>query len=61
MSVQNQCFVFFSIFLCISVCFGEDYDLDDKTGLGRSFDGIGGLSGGGVSVLLYFSFLSQSF
>uniref|UniRef100_A0A673KG89 Galactocerebrosidase n=1 Tax=Sinocyclocheilus rhinocerous TaxID=307959 RepID=A0A673KG89_9TELE len=37
------------IFLCISICLGEDYDLDDKTGLGRSFDGIGGLSGGGAT------------
>ncbi|XP_016423035.1 galactocerebrosidase-like [Sinocyclocheilus rhinocerous] len=32
-----------------NVCLGEDYDLDDKTGLGRSFDGIGGLSGGGAT------------
>lgn len=52
MNVEKQCFVFLSIFLYISVCLGEDYDLDDTTGLGRSFDGIGGLSGGGVSVLL---------
>uniref|UniRef100_A0A671N610 Galactocerebrosidase n=1 Tax=Sinocyclocheilus anshuiensis TaxID=1608454 RepID=A0A671N610_9TELE len=36
-------------FLCISICLGEDYDLDDKTGLGRSFDGIGSLSGGGAT------------
>ncbi|XDV43033.1 hypothetical protein PO909_011585 [Leuciscus waleckii] len=49
MNVEKQCFVFFSIFLCISVCLGEDYDLDDKIGLGRSFDGIGGLSGGGAT------------
>ena len=26
-----------------------DYTLDDSAGLGRMFDGIGGLSGGGVS------------
>ena len=26
-----------------------DYMLDDSVGLGRVFDGIGGLSGGGVS------------
>ncbi len=51
MNIGNQCCVFLSISLCISICLGEDYDLDDKTGLGRSFDGIGGLSGGGVSVL----------
>lgn len=52
MNVENQCCVFLSICIFISVCFGEDYDIDDKTGFGRSFDGIGGLSGGGVSVLL---------
>lgn len=52
MNAKKQCFVFLSIFICISVCLGEDYDIDDKTGFGRSFDGIGGLSGGGVSVLL---------
>ena len=28
-----------------------DYPVDDSTGLGRKFDGIGGLSGGGVSML----------
>ena len=27
----------------------ESYILDDSVGLGRRFDGIGGLSGGGVS------------
>uniref|UniRef100_A0A671N9N3 Galactocerebrosidase n=1 Tax=Sinocyclocheilus anshuiensis TaxID=1608454 RepID=A0A671N9N3_9TELE len=44
-----SCCVFLSTFLCISICLGEDYDLDDKTGLGRSFDGIGSLSGGGAT------------
>ena len=28
------------------------YVLDDSVGLGRRFDGIGGLSGGGVSIHL---------
>jgi len=28
-----------------------DYILDDSVGLGRMFDGIGGLSGGGVSYM----------
>ena len=28
---------------------GQDYIIDDTHGLGRRFDGIGGLSGGGVS------------
>ena len=27
-----------------------DYVVDDSGGLGRMFDGIGGLSGGGVSI-----------
>uniref|UniRef100_A0A671N649 Galactocerebrosidase-like n=1 Tax=Sinocyclocheilus anshuiensis TaxID=1608454 RepID=A0A671N649_9TELE len=49
MNIGNQCCVFLSTFLCISICLGEDYDLDDKTGLGRSFDGIGSLSGGGAT------------
>ncbi|KAK9959497.1 hypothetical protein ABG768_009621 [Culter alburnus] len=49
MNVENQRFVFLSIFIFISVCLGEDYDIDDKTGFGRSFDGIGGLSGGGAT------------
>lgn len=52
MTKRNHCGVFLSVFLYISVCLGEDYDLDDRPGLGRSFDGIGGLSGGGVSLLL---------
>lgn len=52
MNVENQRFVFLSIFIFISVCLGQDYDIDDTTGFGRSFDGIGGVSGGGVSVLL---------
>lgn len=34
------------------------YDLDDRKGLGRVFDGIGGLSGGGVSVSLLLLFTS---
>ncbi|KAG1972884.1 galactocerebrosidase [Pimephales promelas] len=49
MNVEKKFLVFCSIFLCISICLGEDYDLDDKAGLGRSFDGIGGLSGGGAT------------
>uniref|UniRef100_A0A8C2D468 Galactocerebrosidase n=1 Tax=Cyprinus carpio TaxID=7962 RepID=A0A8C2D468_CYPCA len=49
MNAGTQCCMFLSIFLFISICLGEDYDLDDKTGLGRSFDGIGGLSGGGAT------------
>lgn len=42
-----------SLFLasCIHLCVAEMYVLDDRFGLGRRFDGIGGLSGGGVSYL----------
>nr|XP_046164307.1 galactocerebrosidase isoform X1 [Oncorhynchus gorbuscha] len=43
----------FAIALCFSLCFdlciAESYVLDDKIGLGRTFDGIGGLSGGGAT------------
>ncbi|CAB1335486.1 unnamed protein product [Coregonus sp. 'balchen'] len=43
----------FSIALCVCLCFdlctSESYVLDDTIGLGREFDGIGGLSGGGAT------------
>jgi len=32
------------------VVVSADYVVDDSGGLGRMFDGIGGLSGGGVSI-----------
>jgi len=43
--------VAFAIFTLMRVVEGGDviYTLDDSPGLGRMFDGIGGLSGGGVS------------
>lgn len=34
---------------CFLGCSAEFYVIDDRNGLGREFDGIGGLSGGGVS------------
>ncbi|XP_074516793.1 galactocerebrosidase isoform X2 [Sebastes fasciatus] len=39
------------VVLCLSVslCSSQSYVLDDKEGLGRTFDGIGGLSGGGAT------------
>lgn len=40
------------MFLCLRLSGADDYVLDDNVGLGRRFDGIGGLSGGGVSVAL---------
>ena len=33
---------------CVFLNFGEAYVVDDSGGLGPKFDGIGGLSGGGV-------------
>lgn len=36
---------------CIRLCVTQMYVLDDRFGLGRRFDGIGGLSGGGVGYL----------
>ncbi|KAJ7990875.1 hypothetical protein DPEC_G00291440 [Dallia pectoralis] len=35
--------------MCLGLCMSERYVLDDKVGLGRVFDGIGGLSGGGAT------------
>ncbi|CAL8285610.1 unnamed protein product [Lota lota] len=39
------------LFRCLSIafCVTDKYVLDDKVGLGRVFDGIGGLSGGGAT------------
>lgn len=36
------------------------YSFDDSRGVGRRFDGIGGLSGGGVSINLYKNTLTAS-
>uniref|UniRef100_A0A8C5CME6 Galactocerebrosidase n=1 Tax=Gadus morhua TaxID=8049 RepID=A0A8C5CME6_GADMO len=36
-------------FFTIAICVTDQYVLDDKVGLGRVFDGIGGLSGGGAT------------
>lgn len=41
-------FVFLLLLPIISGQF--NYEVDDTPGLGRQFDGIGGLSGGGVSM-----------
>uniref|UniRef100_A0A671QH19 Galactocerebrosidase n=1 Tax=Sinocyclocheilus anshuiensis TaxID=1608454 RepID=A0A671QH19_9TELE len=37
------------IISCILGCSAEFYVIDDRVGLGREFDGIGGLSGGGAT------------
>lgn len=34
--------------LCVDRAASDTYTVDDSSGLGRRFDGIGGLSGGGV-------------
>ena len=36
------------IFQCVNLSSSSTYKVDDSKGLGRRFDGIGGLSGGGV-------------
>ena len=42
--------LFMHILVCISA---SNYSVDDGVGLGRTFDGIGGLSGGGVSSVCF--------
>lgn len=42
----------FVLSLSLQFCCSNIYVLNDKEGLGRVFDGIGGLSGGGVSTTL---------
>lgn len=39
--------------LCVDKAASDTYTVDDSSGLGRRFDGIGGLSGGGVGAHLY--------
>jgi len=37
--------------LCLAVvCFGNEYVVDNGVGHGRRFDGVGAISGGGVSI-----------
>lgn len=38
-----------TLLLCALLAPGSSYVLDDSDGLGREFDGIGAVSGGGVS------------
>ena len=40
--------------LSLSLGSAQTYVLDDRPGLGRLFDGIGGLSGGGVSSVTFY-------
>lgn len=46
--MYTHCCLLFIVSLSLRCC-AEFYVIDDKIGLGREFDGIGGLSGGGVS------------
>ncbi|XP_012992911.3 galactocerebrosidase [Esox lucius] len=45
----SQIGVAVAFFMCFDLCISEIYVLDDEVGLGRVFDGIGGLSGGGAT------------
>ena len=47
--LSTQLHLVILVALQIAVINGQTYILDDSKGLGRRFDGIGGLSGGGVS------------
>jgi galactosylceramidase len=46
-------YVEFVLLSALSALSSGEYTLDDSVGLGREFDGIGGLSGGGVTVLVF--------
>lgn len=49
MSRKTNICAFVFISLCFRVCSADNkYFIDDSGGFGRTFDGIGGLSGGGV-------------
>ena len=55
---KGSCFLWITCLLPMCFC---TYKIDDTSGLGRNFDGIGAISGGGVSfflAFLIFSFLS---
>ncbi|XP_047467570.1 galactocerebrosidase isoform X2 [Mugil cephalus] len=45
-----------TLFLSFNVCSSQTYVLNDKGGLGRVFDGIGGLSGGGATSRLLINY-----
>ncbi|MCI4382986.1 hypothetical protein PGIGA_G00021200 [Pangasianodon gigas] len=50
MSRKTSIRVFLFFLLCVLVCSADDnYFIDDSDGFGRTFDGIGGLSGGGAT------------
>ena len=51
-------YVFFLLLGTFSSCFS--YEIDDSKGLGRRFDGIGGLSGGGVRLYINVLFKTTS-
>ena len=48
--------------LCVPLLFAccmAEYAIDDSVGLGRMFDGIGGLSGGGATSKLLPNYFAQ--
>ncbi|XP_066550276.1 galactocerebrosidase isoform X2 [Amia ocellicauda] len=49
MHFRDFIILFFYVCHCLYSCAAQSYVLDDKYGLGRTFDGIGGLSGGGAT------------
>ncbi|MCJ8743896.1 hypothetical protein PDJAM_G00099610 [Pangasius djambal] len=51
-----SCRVGLFLLSCIHLCVTEMYILDDRIGLGRRFDGIGGLSGGGATSRLLINY-----
>ena len=51
---EGAVYLTFVAALCVALVTGQGtYDVDDSVGLGRKFDGIGGLSGGGVTILCH--------
>lgn len=44
---------FITVYELMAVLVAADIVFDDSSGYGRVFDGIGGLSGGGVRFLFY--------
>ncbi|MFT7810514.1 galactocerebrosidase [Arapaima gigas] len=49
MSLKLAVGVLACLAFCLPFCEAQDYVLNDRDGLGRRFDGIGGLSGGGAT------------
>lgn len=60
MSRETNICAFLFISFCILVCSADNnYFIDDTGGFGRTFDGIGGLSGGGVRATFIGAFVES--